>query len=225
MNARSTGWRWLLIAMLFLSGLLLLPVLLIRAQPYHDDALRAVLIPPATCPAPCFMGIRPGSTSFEQALGLLRDHAWIEQLGPRQRLSPSIVLNAWRWTGADRYLPADGFDSFIYSEARTITNVTAQTGIPLIEIWWLYGPPYWMRRFEQANGSAHYTFGYPQYGMIASLWVEGCEPLLAVLTTPTRLTFVRSVFDSAERIPVDYLTDVSLAAFRNVNPCRTARGA
>lgn len=65
-------WRWALL----LSGLLLLPVLLIRAQPYDDSGLRDFLTPPEGCPAPCFMGIRPGVTTVEQLLTILRQHPW-----------------------------------------------------------------------------------------------------------------------------------------------------
>ncbi len=57
---------------LLLSGLFLLPVLLIRAQPYDDGGLRAFLTPPEDCPAPCFMGIRPGVTTTEEALEILK---------------------------------------------------------------------------------------------------------------------------------------------------------
>jgi hypothetical protein len=42
----------------------------IRAQPYDDHELRELLLP-AGCPAPCFMGIRPGVTTVEEAVKIL----------------------------------------------------------------------------------------------------------------------------------------------------------
>lgn len=46
-------------------------IALIRAQPYDDSELRAFLTPPEGCPAPCFMGIRPGVTTMEEAIAVL----------------------------------------------------------------------------------------------------------------------------------------------------------
>jgi hypothetical protein len=61
-----------------LTVLCILPVLIIRAQPYDDHELRAFLLPPEDCRAPCFMGIRPGVTTAREALDMLNNHAWVE---------------------------------------------------------------------------------------------------------------------------------------------------
>lgn len=66
---------------------------LIRAQPYDDSELRAFLTPPEGCPAPCFMGIRPGTTTEEQALIILKNHKWVETVN-----NNSIIIR-WRWNG------------------------------------------------------------------------------------------------------------------------------
>ncbi|MBA3869058.1 MAG: hypothetical protein H0X30_07885 [Anaerolineae bacterium] len=42
-------------------------LLLIHARPYDDHELRELLLPEG-CPAPCFMGIRPGVTTMDEAL-------------------------------------------------------------------------------------------------------------------------------------------------------------
>src|SRR4051794_14092484 len=52
-------------------------LLLIHAQPYDDHELRQLLLPEG-CPAPCFMGIRPGVTTMDEALELLKKSGWIE---------------------------------------------------------------------------------------------------------------------------------------------------
>ena len=60
-----------------LLGLLFAAAAVIRAQPYDDSELRAFLTPPEGCPAPCFMGIRPGVTTREEALTIfmaIRQH-------------------------------------------------------------------------------------------------------------------------------------------------------
>jgi hypothetical protein len=56
-------------------------VLLIRAQPYHDNNLRTLLIP-ERCLAPCFMGIRPGITTVDDAISILEKHEWVAGIEP-----------------------------------------------------------------------------------------------------------------------------------------------
>jgi hypothetical protein len=65
--------RLALMVAVLCSGVLLV----IRAQPYHNRALRALLLPDA-CAAPCFLGIRPGVTLLRDALDLLRASQWVQ---------------------------------------------------------------------------------------------------------------------------------------------------
>jgi hypothetical protein len=51
-------------------------ILAIRAQPFDAADLRALLVP-TNCPAPCFLGIRPGITTVDNALAILENHAWV----------------------------------------------------------------------------------------------------------------------------------------------------
>jgi len=50
-------------------------LLLIHIQPNEDSELRHILLPEG-CPAPCFMGIRPGVTTGEEAIKLLQKSGW-----------------------------------------------------------------------------------------------------------------------------------------------------
>lgn len=89
-------WR----VVLLFSVALLLPIALIRAQPYDSSALRAFLTPPEGCPAPCFMGIQPGVTTLEEALDILSQHAWVVQGSYRESDNQDFNQRAWRWTEA-----------------------------------------------------------------------------------------------------------------------------
>jgi hypothetical protein len=71
-------FRLLLRPILLLTLLAALPIFLIRAQPYDDSDLRAFLTPPESCPAPCFMGIRPGVMTPEQANRILEQMGWTQ---------------------------------------------------------------------------------------------------------------------------------------------------
>jgi len=54
-------------------------LLLIRAQPYENPQLRAQLLPDG-CPAPCFMGVRPGVTTGDEAVKILQENRWVKSL-------------------------------------------------------------------------------------------------------------------------------------------------
>jgi hypothetical protein len=75
-------------------------LLLIHAQPYDDHELRELLLPEG-CPAPCFMGIRPGITNVEQAIVLLQqnDGVKIIKVDPAEvNGSPSQITRiSWSW--------------------------------------------------------------------------------------------------------------------------------
>ena len=54
---------------LLLFALLTAALLLIHARPYDDHELRQLLLPDG-CPAPCFMGIRPGVTKISETIDI-----------------------------------------------------------------------------------------------------------------------------------------------------------
>jgi hypothetical protein len=72
--------RLLLRPILLLTLLAALPIVLIRAQPYDDSDLRTFLTPPEGCPAPCFMGIRPGVTTVDEAVTILEGQEWVQSV-------------------------------------------------------------------------------------------------------------------------------------------------
>src|SRR5690606_17874987 len=74
----SAMFRLLLRFALLLTLLVALPIALIRAQPNNAAQLRAFLTSPDGCPAPCFMGIRPGVTTLDEAIAILEAHDWVE---------------------------------------------------------------------------------------------------------------------------------------------------
>lgn len=79
---------------LLLSTLWLLPLLLIRAQPYDPSDLRIALSPAVDCPAPCFLGVRPG-TRWDDAAAILAQNAWVA--GPRNDNAALYASWGWQW--------------------------------------------------------------------------------------------------------------------------------
>ena len=67
------GWYTSLRLFAALTLLFCAAIVVVRAQPFDDGGLRDQLLSP-TCTVPCFLGIRPGVTTREEAILLLRAH-------------------------------------------------------------------------------------------------------------------------------------------------------
>jgi hypothetical protein len=80
--------------LLWFTGMFVLLVT-VAHQPFDGSELRAFLIPPDTCGSPCFMGIQLGETGSERAMGILEDHAWVDEV--------FVIMNGfygeWSWSG------------------------------------------------------------------------------------------------------------------------------
>jgi hypothetical protein len=126
-------FRLLLRFALLLTLLVALPIVLIRAQPYDDSDLRAFLIPPEGCPMPCFMGIRPGVTTVEEAIAILEGHEWVtnlvvdldtNELYPPPNISGTIT---WEWSG----LQPLAVDTLAPAQLRIRDSRTTTFRVPL----------------------------------------------------------------------------------------------
>ena len=140
-------FRWAFL----LTLLFLLPVALIRAQPYDDSELRAFLAPPAGCPAPCFMGIRPGEITVEEAIVILEDHEWVASAGENYvslmraavdyGVSPLTATLVWEWSvNKPDWINADRSSYLVVGNSQ-IVAITVQTNILLGDVLVTYGIP------------------------------------------------------------------------------------
>ena len=127
---------------LLLSMIGLCCIAVIRAQPYDDSALRALLTP-ADCVAPCFMGIQPGISTSADALTILMQldetHSVRSELNySRPELTELIY---WEW---DR-LDSIWFDPTVRGEIHIDNNHVRWIGVAsrakLGDIWQILGPP------------------------------------------------------------------------------------
>lgn len=141
----------LLRPLIMLIALCALPILAIHAQPYNDSELRAVLTRPEGCPAPCFMGIRPGTTSAEQAIAILDAHQWIEGVGEKfgsmrpevidYQLPPMLSMIEWQWNdAAPRRIDAQKSGSLVVVN-RLVNAVNIPTHLALGDVLLVYGRP------------------------------------------------------------------------------------
>jgi hypothetical protein len=128
-------FRWIL----FLSILLALPVLLIRAQPYDDSELRAFLTPPEGCPAPCFMGIRPGVTTFDEAVTILEQHEWVNRVALSEFPTQSFIV----WDQPPHSIIDPQRSAVMRTQNQVVQQVVIFTRLRLIHILMTYGQPGW----------------------------------------------------------------------------------
>lgn len=169
-----------------LSLLLLLaaPVLLIRAQPYDDHELRALLMPEG-CPQPCFMGIRPGVTARDEAVRLLGASGWVQELNDQ-------YFNAadWRWTdSAPPFIEHTGFGLIEYP-GGIIYHMKVLLTVPMIEMMWALGEPTQVLSEAAPTDASKqiYFFWYPSRGLALQTVVEACAaPMVALTNTETVL--------------------------------------
>ena len=115
--------RFALLPLLFIMAVMLA----VRAQPYDDHNLRPLLTPDG-CPAPCFMGIRPGVTTSKEALAILQRHEWVASVRVINNDNPYQIW--WTWSSAapdilksppvNSDFPAQGE---VYSSGEIVSNI------------------------------------------------------------------------------------------------------
>ncbi len=92
--------RFYLRLILIPTALFTVVLILIHAQPYDDHELRELLLPEG-CPAPCFMGIRPGVTTKDEALKILRSSVWVHDL-THYCIYPDCKADGYEITWSDK---------------------------------------------------------------------------------------------------------------------------
>lgn len=188
------------LAALLLAVLALL-LLTIRSQPYPDRVTASLL--GEDCAAPCFMGIRPGTTSMSQAYFLLAAHPWVAN-SPDE--FPSLIRESshigagiprtvvdWRWSAAHPDWIDSRVPGAIMMENVDVLAITVGTNFTLGEMLLAFGPPdalYWNIPTRQNSPQVDYTAWYAAEG-VEVRFVGSC-PLRWPYHQPVSLHF-RSV--------------------------------
>lgn len=144
-----------------LLALLLLPALLIRAQPADDHSLRAVLLP-ENCTPPCFLGVQPGRSTLDEAVAILEEHAWVDKV---VRQGTEVY---WFWNGQQ---PAflDGIGSPSLSAlimngegTKVVGAMNIPTRLPAGMVYLVMGVPlsYRLERYNQSLAITSSPFAY-----------------------------------------------------------------
>lgn len=175
-------------------ALFTLALLLIHAQPYDDHELRESLLPDS-CPAPCFMGIRPGVTTADDAAAILKSSKWIRKLVDVTGYGTQLRNLTWDWSDQKPTWIGDTARGNAHAAGGYVTSVTIETHFNLGAVRLAFGLPDW--ETVGALGDHEYGFYagfYRQYGLFiqqtfACSVIEPFRGNVSVrLVSPTTLT-------------------------------------
>ena len=119
----------------------------IVAQP-RDDATMRAFFTPQDCAAPCFLGIRPGVTTAQQAVALLQAHPWVKEIGDAGREPPSHPQDytniVWDWSGQQPAFLSDASADnppYLHINNGVVQYIRLVTRIPYGNAWLTIGAP------------------------------------------------------------------------------------
>ena len=104
-------------------------------MPHDDRDLRQFFLPPAGCPAPCWLGIRPGETRTEDAVRLLEAHEWVAAV--RQ----SGIFHDIEWSGQQPTWIDTSFNSHFRASGPLVETIRIRTTLPTGALFILLGRP------------------------------------------------------------------------------------
>jgi hypothetical protein len=157
--------------MLIPTALFTAALLLIRTQPYDNPDLHQLLLPDG-CPAPCFIGIRPGVTTSEETLKLLEASQWIGEI------DNSVIDNEqgfirWDWSDHKPNWISANTKGKIWIAEHVVETITLFTDFRLGETQLVLGLPEGelVDPTQNRSGtSSLYTAFYNQKGLLLRIW-------------------------------------------------------
>ncbi len=164
--------RWIAIFVATLTVLAMLPILLIRAQPYESGHLGLFLIPPEDCHVPCFMGVRPRQTTVAQAIAMLRANEAIELVQVENYYSGQSIF--WRWKEGDAGYRRYGFR---VEEGNLISRPVLPSNTTLGEMLLALGKPARVTSAltNEYQSRAAVVLEYPDYGLYLFIGLYPCD--------------------------------------------------
>ncbi len=165
-------------------------IAVIHAQPHDDHALRDLLAPPDGCPMPCFMGIRPGTTTTREAVAILRAHEWIGETTILYNRAGQVYLIQWSWSGTQPRLVDASKLAHLYARDNIVYSITTPTRVPFGDIWLTLGRPDRGGVGGHASSVLVQNVGYLSRSMVVQNMVACPVKAQAMLAAPVELTFM-----------------------------------
>lgn len=191
--------RFMLRGGLLLTLAVMIPIGLIRAQPYDDAGLGALLLPPPDCSQPCWQGIQPNVTTASDAFTRMQQIGPIRELD--RKLDTALGQIYWRWQQPSGYLNPDRNElAHIWIENNIVRNIYLPGFRSFAEVMLVLGQPdqvYIFRDNFIGGRQMVYLAVYPQEFYVASPY--SCATHVAELlhSIPTIYIGREPVYDSA----------------------------
>jgi hypothetical protein len=195
---------------LYLLALNTLVIALTRlpaVAPATPELHRALVPPLEQCRLPCWQGLRPSATGYAQALDLVHQHPWINQVSA----SSYDGMAGWievEWS-ADRpawLLQSEGDGLRI--DQNLVERISLRTALTPADLWLLLGPPNWTRQYISPP-TQYLVHGWQRYGMSATMEIPCWASLDTFWHSPVNLTwvmFLPQTGDARPRVPADLIT-------------------
>lgn len=192
---------------LVLMALWLLPVLLIRAQPYHD---RASALVQENCAMPCFLRVRPGATTMSEAVAIVGGHEWVAN-GPFgfpahvrdaalfQAIIPRTLIQL-RWTDALPEWIDEAHNGILLVEDQRVLSLMIDTRLSLGEVLIALGDP--DQSWYSSPGRQQFAYSAWYAGKSLFITTQGQCPTWRYYDFPVRVAFrpdVPVVYESVPR--------------------------
>jgi hypothetical protein len=117
-------------------------ILLVCTQLHDHTELQALLTPTRDCPMPCFIGIRPGITTDQEAYRLLYSSGWTQDLTFRGEFyTPPMT---WKWSSAAPaiFQPTERpYDGSLRIQGGIVQHIELRTHIDLGDAVLNWGTP------------------------------------------------------------------------------------
>lgn len=138
---------------------------MIRARPYNDSSFHSFFLPPEDCLKPCWQGIRPGTTSIDEAVTILETSAWAQNIMVDKRKV------SWLWRGnhpesVDTHKPGTMFIS-----NNRIVAIIIPINLTFGDLEVFFGQPRW-RSAGKFNYDVSVQFTYPHEYLTLSVRLE-----------------------------------------------------
>ncbi len=197
--------RFYLRLILIATALFAIVLILIHAQPYDDHELRQLLLPEG-CPAPCFMGIRPGVTTVDEAIKILEANEWAEKID-NEKYERGSGLILWNWNNRKPSWIKENLRGSIFIDNKLVQAITIYSKFSLGETRLLLGlPDMDIVSPPQDPSEEHFQYEayYAQYVIRSRQPCHITEPLLGSVeiqiqsskyyTTPKHVNFLNGLF-------------------------------
>jgi len=156
----------------------------IHARPYDGSQLQAILVPSDGCALPCFMGIRPGVTTRQEAVAILQAHPWVAQTNLESDQLSITSAVTWDWSGLQPAFINAASGGELRTAGNMVTAIYVSLAIP-------FGDFLLWRQPEQAAVYCRYQFAGARSSVLTVLAYYENDLGVAV-NAPARAPICRS---------------------------------